>query len=210
MPRRRRRRGKPNVVKQLQRQVARLSDTSGHMQKLPNGPLMNYRNPFHSKVRILVPNTVGKYEPYQILNGANSALLLKFNSVRFESLDISLSGSDYSVVQFFDHKAVQSGSNAIVSYGDDDANRFECFNQAATGEVQNFRIHFPIWIRDQWFDVNDKLTPIFKIASVSSESSSMLIIANTQLRGYAYLPPQASIERHLKYLNPEFDYVMDY
>ena len=102
--------------------------------------------------------------------------------------------TNYLIVQFYDHGSAQitdgeDAAQTVLTYATSDANRLECVGLGATGQVQNYRITLPKFQRELWSDVNDKVTPLFKVEGFNNDDNTMLVWVNVKLRGYTYKAP---------------------
>lgn len=189
--------GKPSKreMKQIQKELAKLEDVNGTISKLPSSvpDYWDHTCKMDAWLSVTISSTeeYNKHTPYSLLNGANSELTLKMASVKFHELRAWATGDHGLEIQFYDMKAIQltqSGNPIVEGYGTPDAMQFLVPGMGITGHVTARKITFPKHIREMQFDVNDKLTPLFRIRG-QAIGFNLNCLAKVTLYGYPQKKP---------------------
>ena len=195
-------------MKNIEKRLGKLENPGASMRYLPRAPPAYYRAPFKCNVYCIASfNATNKtIEPYELLNSNNSALLLKFTTMRIKHIDVYVTGTKYAIIGFEGHKTIQtnqSGNPLVEAWTSNSIleERFEVFPVGADGTVTAARITPPKDLRERDFAVTDKLTPLFNVSGDGGGSSGYCFVC-VELTGFAHLAPSIA---EMKYSMPRGD-----
>ena len=182
-------------LKNIEKRLGKLENPGASMRYLPRAPPTYYRAPFKCNAYCIASfNSTNKtVEPYELLNSNNSALLLKFTTMRIKHIDVYVTGTSYAIVGFEGHRTIQtnqSGNPLVEAWTASSTleERFEVFPVGSEGQVTAARITPPKDLRERDFAVNDKLTPLFQINGTPGSGKGYCFVC-VELTGYAHLAP---------------------
>lgn len=164
------------------REITEREYISGSVTRLPPTPpdFLKTMCRMDSWIRIRLGDVTDymKGTPYNILASCNKDLTLSMVSVKFHELRTWVSGGGSVDVQFYTERVTQlirSGRPVNVESGLPKIMRFRVMSGKSVGHITSRKITFPRHIREMKFDVDDNVTPLFRMRGTPTGKEQLTV-----------------------------------